>query len=124
MRRWVIFSAVGILGFVVQLGALTLLLGAGLHYIGATMLAVEAAVLHNYCWHTRSTWRERTGMRSSARLWRFHLLNGLLSLLGNILAMWLLVGLSGLPPISANLIAAGACALANFVVSDRFVFLR
>jgi hypothetical protein len=50
-RRWVAFNAVGAAGIGLQLGALALLLHvAHLHYLAATALAVEAAVLHNfYC---------------------------------------------------------------------------
>ena len=87
MRRWTIFNAVGVLGFLVQLGVLTLLLGTGLHYVVATTLAVEAAILHNFCWHSRWTWRDRPRVDSTATLWRFHLANGLISLVGNAAAM-------------------------------------
>ncbi len=37
--------------------ALTLLLGP--HYLVATALAVEMAVLHNFFWHRRWTWADR-----------------------------------------------------------------
>ena len=52
---------------------------ARLHYLVATAIAVEAAVLHNFCWHQRWTWRDRrAASRTTAvrRLGRFHLLNG------------------------------------------------
>jgi putative flippase GtrA len=55
-------------------------------------------------------------------LWRFHAANGLVSLTGNLILMRLLVGLLGLPPVLANLIAVLTCALVNFTASDRFVF--
>lgn len=122
MRRWAIFNAVGVLGFLVQLGVLMLLLGAGLHYVVATALAVEAAILHNFCWHTRWTWHDRPQAVPIAALWRFHLANGLISLVGNALAMWVLVGTLGMPAVPANVVAIAACSVANFVVSDRVVF--
>jgi putative flippase GtrA len=37
--------------------------------------------------------------------------------------MWLLVGQAGLPVLPANLISISACYAANFLVSDRWVFL-
>jgi putative flippase GtrA len=122
VRRWAIFNAVGVLGFCVQLGVLTLLLQGGLHYVAATTLAVEAAILHNFCWHTRWTWGDRPRTDRLTRLWRFHLANGLISLAGNAGAMWVLVGMAGMPPLPANLVAVGCCAVVNFLISDRLVF--
>jgi putative flippase GtrA len=124
MRRWLVFNAVGVLGFGVQLAVLGALLHAGVHYLAATAVAVEAAVLHNFAWHERWTWRDRPAIGASrlARLWRFHLLNGFVSLLGNLALMRLLVGALHVPPMPANLIAVVACAIVNFVAGDRLVF--
>ena len=76
MVRWLKFNTVGAIGVVVQLGVLALLVRLGVHYLVATALAVEAAVLQNYYWHARWTWKGRDG-----RLWRFHLANGLISVI-------------------------------------------
>ena len=55
-RRWLAFNGVGLLGVGVQLGLVALLThAAGLHYLLATAIAVEAAVLHNFIWHQRWT---------------------------------------------------------------------
>ena len=123
MRFWR-FNGVGVAGFVVQLAALTALLAAGVHYLAATAIAVEAAVLHNFLWHERWTWRDRpaAGPERLDRLWRFHILNGLVSLVGNLLIMRLLVGVLGVQPVIANAAAVLACALVNFAASDRLVF--
>ena len=124
MRRWLVFNAVGLIGFAVQLGVLGLLLHAGMHYLPATALAVEAAVLHNFAWHERWTWRDRpsSGADRAGRLWRFHLLNGLVSLGGNLAIMRVLVGMLHVPALPANLVAVLACAVANYVAGDRLVF--
>ena len=122
MRRWAIFNAVGALGFVVQLGILTLLLEGGLHYVAATALAVEAAILHNFCWHRLWTWRDRPKDSLLPTLGRFHLANGVISLAGNAAAMWALVGAAGMAPLPANLVAVAACAVGNFLISKRLVF--
>ena len=123
MRFWR-FNGVGVAGFVVQLATLGALLAAGLHYLAATAIAVEAAVLHNFLWHERWTWSDRpaSGRARLDRLWRFHVLNGLVSLIGNLLTMRTLVGLAGMQPVFANAIAVLACALVNFTTSDRLVF--
>ena len=119
------FYAVGALGIVVQLVALYCykhLLEP--HYLWATALAVETAVLHNFMWHEFWTWSDRpsTGLDRAARLWRFHLSNGLLSLVGNVLLMRLLVGTFGLHYLVANVLSIGSLALANFLLSELYVF--
>ncbi len=121
--RFVRFNAVGLLGFALQLGLLALLVRAGVHYLAATALAVEAAVLHNFAWHERWTWRERIGRGGRlSRLLRFHLVNGGVSIAGNLLLMPLLVRAGGLPVLAANLVAALACSVVNFAGADRVVF--
>jgi len=59
--RWCKFNLVGAAGIFVQFGVL-FLLKSGLHfnYLAATVLAVEAAVAHNFFWHERFTWADRT----------------------------------------------------------------
>jgi putative flippase GtrA len=114
------------MGVAVQLGALEILLAAKADYRLATALAVEGAVIHNFIWHRRFTWAERAnpGKRDTlASCLRFHLSNGLISLAGNLLLMRLLVGRLGFPELPANIAAIAACYAANFVASDRWVFL-
>jgi putative flippase GtrA len=127
LLRWLKFSAVGWLGVGVQLTALTLLAGhTGLHYLAATVLAVEAAILHNFFWHERWTWGDR-GLAGapgrSSRLVRFNFTTGLVSILGNVVFMRLFVGALGLHYLVGNLASIASCAIANFLVSDRIVFL-
>ncbi len=120
--RFLKFNAVGAAGVAVQLGVLALLVHvAGLHYLLATFLAVETAVLHNFFWHIKWTWADRPG-NVLATLLRFHLSNGAVSLLGNLVFMRLLAGAAGLEPVLANLVSIALCGLLNFVLSDRFVF--
>jgi len=123
--RFVRFNAVGVLGFAVQLGVLALLIRGGLHYLAATALAVEAAILHNFAWHQCWTWKDRAAtVERRRRLLRFHLVNGAVSMAGNLVLMPLLVGMVGLAVLPSNLIAVIVCALANFGGADRFVFRR
>jgi len=117
MARWLRFNAVGAIGMLVQLGVLAVLVKLGVHYLAATALAVEAAVLHNYAWHIRWTWKERRG-----RLWRFHLANGLVSMTANLAWMRLFAGWLGIPPLAANLMAIALTSAVNFLVGDRWVF--
>jgi putative flippase GtrA len=128
--RWLKFNFVGGVGILVQLASLALLV-RGLHvgYLWATAIAVEIAVLHNFVWHERFTWKDRTakvaGSRFRAigmRLVRFHAGNGLISILGNLALMRLFVGTLRFPTLPSNVAAIAICALLNFAVSEWFVF--
>jgi putative flippase GtrA len=126
VKRWLKFNGVGLLGVGVQLSTLTFLKGGlGLHYLVATVVAVEAAVLHNFAWHERWTWVDRTKLqraRLAGRLVRFHVANGLISVCGNLALMWVLVSRSQLDYVAANILSIGACSMLNFYASEAFVF--
>ena len=125
-HRLVVFLAVGSVGLVVQALTLTMLSRiAGWHYLPATGLAVALAVVHNFAWHERWTWADRTARASSGSLGRFAgfiATTGSISMAGNLGFMALYAGLMGLPPLAANLLAIGSVSLANFVVADRWIF--
>ncbi len=125
VRRWVKFNMVGGIGVGVQLVILAML-KSGLHfdYLLATGLAVEAAVIHNFVWHEHFTWADRAGGRSMFRFAKFNLTTGAFSILGNLLAMKLLVEVAGLPYLPANGITIASCSMVNFVVSDCVVFAK
>lgn len=121
--RWLKFNAVGGIGIGVQLFILTVLKsGLHLHYLAATAMAVETAILHNFWWHERFTWADRAGSGSLARLAKFNFTTGLFSLSGNLLLMRLLVGIWHIEYIAANVLVIAMCSLLNFLVSDRMVF--
>ncbi len=120
------FAFVGAMGIIVQLVVLHWLVGIGCGYLIATIISVEAAVLHNFVWHEKFTWRDRSQFTSAghgSRLLRFHLSNGLISIAGNLLLMRIFVGELTMPLVPANLLSITACCLTNFIVSDRWVFV-
>jgi putative flippase GtrA len=124
-RRWARFNAVGVLGFVVQLGclwALTHLMKV--HYVLATAVAVELTILHNFAWHTRWTWVDRptTLGATLGRFTWFNLTNGVISIVANTVITAALVEIWNAHYLVANTISVAACAVANFVVSDLFIF--
>lgn len=120
MRRWLRFNAVGAAGFVVQLAAIWLLGRAGMHHTPGALLAVEVALLHNFAWHWKWTWA-MSGPPWAA-LTRFHLSNGLVSLVANLVLMPVIAGGFGLPPLAANAIVTAMCWVANWFSALRFVF--
>lgn len=126
LKRWLVFNSVGAMGILVQMGTLLALTsGARLHYLPATGLAVEAAVLHNFFWHERWTWADRL-KDGKRRFWQrllcFHITNGALSLAGNVLLMRLFVENFDLSYLPANAFAIILCSIFTFIASDRIVF--
>lgn len=125
--RWLRFNAAGLFGIGVQLAVLSFLTRMGADYFAATLVAVECAILHNFLWHERWTWSERASRAAGdwpRRLLRFHLANGAISIAGNALLMWWLVGLLGGPVLLSNLLSIALCGTANFIAGDLFVFRR
>jgi putative flippase GtrA len=126
LRRWLAFNFVGGLGILIQLSTLAALTaGAGLNYLLATGLGVEAAVLHNFVWHERWTWRDRAGQDKPGcwrRLLRFQITNGALSLGGNLVLMQILVTTRAMNYTLANVVSITLCSILNFLASDRLVF--
>ena len=131
LARWCKFNLVGAIGIGVQFAALFLLKSVlHFHYLVATAIAVEAAVVHNFVWHEQFTWLDRTRLdrlrprwRSSLpRLLRFHLANGAVSILGNLALMKAMVGQGHMNYLAANALAIALCSLLNFLVSEEWVF--
>jgi putative flippase GtrA len=86
---------------------------------------VEAAVLHNFVWHERWTWRDRGGggpVRVLRRLARFHAGGGVVSLTGNVALTVLLVHWMQVPAVLATACAVGLLGVFNFQLADRWVF--
>lgn len=123
IQRWLKFNAVGVAGAVVQLAVLAMLRsGAGLTISLATALAVEAALLHNFYWHEKWTWGTRGEAGMWARLGKFHLGNGVVSMVSNVVWMQILVEGAGIGYLMANVLSIGATAAANFLIGEKFVF--
>ncbi len=123
-RRWGVFNAVGLGGFVVQICAIALLT----RYFGwpvfvATALALELAALQNFVAHSRWTWGDRPAggpWEWLRRYWRYQGVKTA-SLAANLFITAALAHL-GLPAEIANTAAVLACAVPNYLASERFVF--
>jgi dolichol-phosphate mannosyltransferase len=121
------YNLVGVSGFAIQSATLFLLAGGGghSHYLLSTAVAVEFAVINNFFWHQRWTWRNRPSRsvaETAGRFVKFHIANGAISLVGNVLLMGLFVGRFMLPLIAASALSVLVCSLVNFVLADRLVF--
>lgn len=124
--RWGKFNLVGAVGVVVQLGALALLSRwTATHYLLATAVAIELTLLHNFVGHLNYTWRDRRGgSMLPVQLMRFHLSNGLVSMVGNLALMRLLVQELRMPVLAANSIAILCCSVVNFCLGERWAFAK
>ncbi len=124
--HWLKFNLVGGIGIAVQFAALLLVKGVfHFHYLAATAIAVEAAVVHNFVWHEQFTWSDRvqaSWRRSLPRFAKFNLTTGAVSVLGNLALMKVMVGYGGMNYLLANAVAIALCSLANFLVSEEWVF--
>jgi putative flippase GtrA len=123
LRYWK-FNLVGAMGMAVQLAALALFNRAFAgHYLYATAAAIELALVHNFVWHLHYTWRDRRDRASLlAQFVRFHLCNGLVSMLGNLVLMRILVHEAHLPLLVSNSIAILCCSVVNFCLGDHWAF--
>ena len=131
-RRWGVFNAVGLGGFVTQIGALALLTRCfDWPAFAAVAVALELAALQNFVGHSRWTFGDRPIRRIDEgrtatlggwlrRYWRYQLAKTA-SLAAN-LAITTLIIHAGLPAEIANTAAVLACAIPNYLVSERLVF--
>ena len=126
VQRWLKFNVVGLAGVLVQLLTLAALVtGLRVDMMPATFVAVEAAILHNFFWHERWTWSDRTKRgHVILRFVQFNVANGAVSIAGNLLLMRVLVTSLNLNYIAANLAAIGACSIVNFWVGEFLVFAQ
>jgi len=125
-RRWGVFNLVGFAGFVLQIGAITVLTRRfGWTPFMATAVALELAALQNFLAHSRWTWGDR-GETSLVgwlrRYWRYQVAKTA-SLLAN-LALTTGTVYAGLPAEFANTVAVLVCAIPNYLVFERLVFLH
>ena len=127
MLHWSKFNLVGMVGLALQTSVLFVFthVTPPIGYLTATATAVEIAVLNNFVWHQRWTWRDRptsTRKQTVRRLLKFNLTSGLFSLIGNLVFMSIFVGRLGMPVGPANLASVTACSIVSFVLADRIAF--
>jgi putative flippase GtrA len=120
--RFLRFALAGTSGFVVQVGAMAVLTSLlGINYLIATVIAVEAAILANFVWHQRWTFRDRSGAWLE-RLIQFNALTAITSIVGSLFLTAFLVEAIGWHPVLANIASVIGLSLLNFVGADRLVF--
>ena len=122
-HRWMRFNMIGMMGFGLQMLTLwTLVHWSGLPASISVAIAVLVAVSHNFLWHERFTWRDRPKTDRARRWLSFNASTGLISLISNLGVTMVVMTLTGLPVLPANIIAVTSASLLNFLISDRLVF--
>ena len=87
------------------------------------MAAIELTLLHNFVWHLHYTWFERRdNLRIGTQCIRFHLSNGMVSMIGNLILMRVLVHSARIPLLASNSIAILSCSIVNFILGSTWTF--
>jgi putative flippase GtrA len=85
--------------------------------------AFSAAIMPSFSFRALAPGAPRSRyFQSLRRLLRFNLTNGAFSILGNLALMKVMVGQGHMNYLLANAIAITLCSLANFLVSEEWVF--
>lgn len=116
------FGLVGGSGVIVNTGFLYVLHGVfGWPLIPASVLSVEAAIVNNFMWNDRWTFRAREG--TPYRFLRFNLIS-LGGLAVNTMILALLVAWTGIHYLLANLAAIGVAMAWNFAANSRWTWRK
>jgi len=120
------FLVTALAGFVCQIATLWVLVSLlSAHYIVATIIAIELAIVFNYVLHDRWTWSDRpanTWRERWRRLLRFNTMTALTSIAGGLAITTMLVELFGMPAVPANIVSVVALGILNFAGADSVVF--
>ena len=120
--RFVKFAIVGGSGLLVNMFFLWFLKEmAGLHYLFASIIAIELSVLNNFVWNNFWTWGDRQkaeGWDYLRRLVKYNLSVSVAALIGNIAVLVALKEIFGWNYLLANLIGISIGMIINFIIND------
>ena len=124
VTRLVRFSIAGGAGFIAQVATLAILLACtNLHYVVATIVSIEIAILLNFVFHERWTWRDRTDSAGvTGRLIRFNALTGITSIIGGVVVTASFVETMGLNAVVSNILSVILLGALNFIGANTLVF--
>jgi dolichol-phosphate mannosyltransferase len=116
------FAAVGAFGTVLNLGIMSVMLGTGMHYLVAAVVATELTILSNFLLQERLVFRD---MRQGRPLWqRFAASFGFnnIETLVRMPLVALLVELVLVPSVAAQALALAVAFLVRFAFTSRVVY--
>lgn len=124
-RRLSVYNLVGLGGFVLQLTVIFVLTRfADWHYALATIVGLQAAIVHNFVGDCRWTWADRPAKSARDLLRRaakYQIARGA-ALVANVALTAVFAANLSVEPEIANVMAVVCCSLINFTFADRIVF--
>jgi len=120
------FALVGGSGVIVNMGLLHLLTAwGGLDYRVSGLIAIECAIVNNFCWNLLWTFRERKPDRKrhiGAMFIKFNCSSGLVAFVINWGLLVVFASMLHLHYLIANLIGIAFGTAANFMISSLWTF--
>ncbi len=124
-KRLATFGVVGISGILVNMGFLVILTHyAHFYYALASPIAIELAILNNFIWNDRFTWRGRRSV-ANASIWQGLLKFNLVSWIAgsiNWILLIILTEVAGIYYLWGNLIAIAVASGINFILNEKWTF--
>jgi dolichol-phosphate mannosyltransferase len=122
--RFVKFGLVGGTGVAVNAGILALFTeGARIDYRLSSVCAIEFAIVNNFIWNYRWTWKERRGGgRMLNKFVKFHVSSGLTALAVNWGILVVLTEVWGIHYAVSNLIGIAIGTVSNFLFTHFWAF--
>ena len=115
------FALVGGCGAVINSAALYLLTNAGIHYLAASAVATETAIVSNFIGNYFFTFSDRSG-RIFEKFGRFQIVS-LLALIVTMGVLWLLTSSFGIEFLLVwNLIAIVIAFIVNFMINMKWTW--
>jgi putative flippase GtrA len=122
VKKFIIFGIVGGAGAVINTALLWLLTQAGLHYVVASVIATEVAIVSNFFGNHLFTFRNHRHGTLSKKFLTFQLVS-IVSLVLTVTILWLLTTAFGEKYLLVwNLIAILIASLSNFLLNLKFTW--
>jgi dolichol-phosphate mannosyltransferase len=119
--RFAVFCLVGSSGVLVNEAVLWFVASHGYHYVQASVLAVELAIINNFLWNDLWTFRDSVGSRPDLanRLKRFFKFNAICAMGAamNVWAVWSVTELLNIHYLISNLIGMGVGTCWNYALN-------
>jgi dolichol-phosphate mannosyltransferase len=126
LSRFLKFCLVGASGVLVNMFFFWLFYRKlGIFSLISSFLAIQIAILNNFLWNDKWTWREKRkpGVRQFfVRLGKFTLSSNLTSASANLLGVWVFLNLLGWNYLISNLLGIGSGVSSNFLANHYWTY--
>jgi dolichol-phosphate mannosyltransferase len=124
--RFIKFGIVGGSGILVNMGFLWFFTEiAGLYYLISSVLAIALAMINNFIWNDRWTWRDRgePGIKAYlSRIIKFIVVSSIAAYIGNLGVLWILTHYFHVYYLISNLIGIAVGTALNYSVNNIWTF--